>query len=126
MPTVDLTGEPAGIRPDQFAVDHFSFSGAGLRILSLSGGPNGLAFSNPALEIELPESAAHVRIKIYVDEAITIEALDSGGSIVPPPGSFAAKSGISVATFSTRPPAIVKLRVTGGDDESLVLSVSAE
>jgi len=126
MRTADLTGEPAGARPDRFAVDGFWFSGADLRIRSVPGSPNGLAFSSPALEIELPESASHVRVEIRVGDAITIEALDPGGTIIPTTSSFPAKSGVSVANFSTRPPAIVRLRVTGGGDDSLVLSVREE
>jgi len=126
MPTADLTGELVGARPDRFAVDGFWFSGADLRIRSVSGSPNGLAFASPALEIELPESASHVRVEVFVDDAVTIEALDPGGAIVPATSSFPAKSGVSVANFSTRPPAIVRLRVTGGGDESLVLSVREE
>jgi hypothetical protein len=69
--------------PDRFALDGFGFSGADLSIRSVPDAPNGLAFSSPALEIELPESASHVRVEAWVDQAITIEALDSSGTIIP-------------------------------------------
>jgi len=126
MLTADLTSEPVGARPDRFAVNGFWFSGAGLSIRSVPDAPNGLAFSSPALEIELPDSASHVRVEVWVDQAITIEALDPSGTIIPTTSSFPARSGASVANFSTRPPAIVRLRVTGGGDDSLVLSVREE
>jgi len=126
MRIADLTSEAPGARPDRFDVDGFWFSGADLSIRSVPGSPSGLAFSSPALEIELPESASHVRVEVFVDEAITIEALDPGGTIIPETSSFPAKSGASVANFSTRPPAIIRLRVTGGGDDSLVLSVREE
>ncbi|HYI13262.1 MAG TPA: hypothetical protein VEK57_29720 [Thermoanaerobaculia bacterium] len=125
MPIVDFRPEAIGGRPNPWPVPGTGFTVHGtpsveIRDTSPAGRSGVTAYDE--LRIELPALAMFVAVDLIIGNAVTVEALDSGGFVVDS-RTFAAGTGPAAAMLSAPDDIIQQVRMAGSGTEDRITIV---